>query len=203
MSEPKPIFRTSQDEVWKKLSEEISGQFVPGKTRKGGKCVAKTDDWTVTLDTHRVDTQHDHIVYTRLRAPYVNKDGFNFLIYRQSFFASIEKMFGLQDIEIGDPDFDNKYIIQGNNVEKVKKLFSNPKIRTIIQTEPTFYGEIRPDDGWFHDEFPDGVDELYCLVEDEITNLDELKSLFELFAEILNTLCHIGSAYECDPQIEL
>lgn len=203
MSESKPIFRTSQDEVWKKLSEELAGQFIPGETGKGGKCVAKADDWTVTLDTYRVDTQHDHFVYTRLRAPYVNKDGFCFLIYRQSFFATIEKMLGLQDIEIGDPDFDTKYIIQGNNVEKVKQLFSNPKIRQIIQTEPTFYGEVRPDDGWFHDEFPDGVDELYCLIEGEITDLNVLKSLFELFAEILNTLCHIGSAYENDPHIEL
>lgn len=203
MSEKKLIFRTSQDEVWQKLSVEIAGTFVPGETRKGGKCVAKVGEWTVSLDTYRVDTQHDHAAYTRLRAPYINKDGFYFLIYRQSFFTAIEKLFGMQDVVVGDPDFDKQYIIQGNNEEKVKRLFSNPKIRQIIQTAPTFYGEVRPDDGWFHDEFPDGVDELYCLIEEEITDVERLKSLYELFAEILNTLCHLGSAYECDPQIDL
>ncbi|MBN2328335.1 MAG: DUF3137 domain-containing protein [Candidatus Omnitrophica bacterium] len=199
----KPIFRTSQDEVWEQLSREIQGRFIEGETSKGGKVTAKVGEWTVTLDLYCVDTHHNHIVYTRMRAPFVNKDGFRFLIYRQTYFTAIEKYFGLQDIETGNPDFDKNYVIQGNNEEKVKQLFSNAKIREIIHSLPVFYGQVRNDDGWFHEEFPEGVDELYCLVEEKLTDIKKLKDMFELFSEILNTLCHIGSAYEKDPNIDI
>jgi hypothetical protein len=36
-----------------------------------------------------------------------------------------------------------------------------------------------------------------------IIDVDRLESLCYLFAEILNSLCHIGSAYENDPNLEL
>ncbi|HBO44212.1 MAG TPA: DUF3137 domain-containing protein, partial [Planctomycetaceae bacterium] len=51
--------------------------------------------------------------------------------------------------------------------------------------------------------FPEGVDELWFQVIGVITDIDRLKSLYYLFAETLNHLCHIGSAYEDDPKLEL
>lgn len=62
---------------------------------------------------------------------------------------------------------------------------------------------MKDDEGWFGATFPEGVDELYFQVLGVIRDLDRLKSLFDLFAEILNELCHIGSAYENDPNITL
>ena len=50
--------------------------------------------------------------------------------------------------------------------------------------------------------FP-GVDELYFSVVGVIKDAERLKSLYYLFAEVLNQLCHIGSAYENDPQLEI
>jgi hypothetical protein len=47
------------------------------------------------------------------------------------------------------------------------------------------------------------VDELRFIVAGVITDIDRLKSLYELFAEALHQLCHIGSAYEDDPQLVL
>ncbi|MBI1389683.1 MAG: DUF3137 domain-containing protein [bacterium] len=201
MSLLKSIFRPSKDEIWKKLSDEMKANFVPGQTSRGGKVVAKVGEWTVTLDLHRVDTQHDHVVYTRLRAPFANKDGFRFLIYRQTLFSAVAKAFGMQDIDVGFTEFDRHYVIQGNDAAKVKALFASQSVRGAISAYPEFYGEVRNDDGWFHDEFPEGVDELYCLIEGEIVDPDKLKGLFDLFAELLNQLCHADAAYEDDPEL--
>ncbi len=55
----------------------------------------------------------------------------------------------------------------------------------------------------FGSDFPDGVDELYFNVAGVIKDTQRLKQIFELFAEVLNHLCHIGSAYEDDPGMEL
>ncbi|MFB3786078.1 MAG: DUF3137 domain-containing protein [bacterium] len=203
MSLLKKLFGPSRDEVWRQLSREIGGQFQEGNTWKGGKVTAKTGEWTVTLDTCRIDSQYDHIVYTRLRAPYLNKDGFRFRIYRRGLFTAIEKMFGLQDVVVGYPLFDRDFVIQGNSEEKLKALFSNAWIRDWIEEQPSIFLEVRDDEGYFREAFPEGVDELVCLLEDPVMNRDQLKSLFDLFSETLNHLCHIGSAYENDPRLEL
>jgi hypothetical protein len=47
------------------------------------------------------------------------------------------------------------------------------------------------------------VGDLYFQVGGVIRDVEALKGLFDLVAEILNTLCHIGSAYDNDPQITL
>ena len=62
---------------------------------------------------------------------------------------------------------------------------------------------VRDDEGWFSKSFPEGVDELYFQVAYIIKDVDQLKSLYELFAVTLNQLCHIDSAYENDPEVVL
>ncbi|MDX9754081.1 MAG: DUF3137 domain-containing protein [bacterium] len=196
-------FGASKDEVWKQFSEQISGEFQEGTTWKGGKVTAKADHWTVTLDTYRIDTQHNHHIFTRLRAPYVNKDGFRFCIYKETLLEDIKKILGMQDIVIGTPDFDEYYIIQASDEEKAKRLFSSETLREKIKPHPDLYMEVKNDDGYFSETFPEGVDELLCLIEGEITQIDQLNALYDLFAEVLNTLCHLGSAYEDDPNLSV
>jgi len=109
----------------------------------------------------------------------------------------------MQDIEIGVPSFNERFIIKGNNVLKVKELLSNTRIIQLIEMQADIYFAVKDDDGWFHKAFPEGVDELYFQVVGVIRDLERLKSLYELFAEILNQLCNIGSAYKADPRIDL
>jgi hypothetical protein len=47
------------------------------------------------------------------------------------------------------------------------------------------------------------VDELCFTRVGVMKDLDQLRGLFELFAESLHQLCHMGSAYEDDPQVAL
>jgi hypothetical protein len=47
------------------------------------------------------------------------------------------------------------------------------------------------------------VDELYFQAVEVIKDMERLKSLFDLLAEILNQLCLIGSAYQDNPGFDL
>src|SRR5271157_1179847 len=76
-------FGPSKDEVWRQLSQEIGAQFVEGGLLKGNRVQAHCGTWTVTLDAHTVSTGHTNVIYTRMRAPYVNPEGFRFTIYRK------------------------------------------------------------------------------------------------------------------------
>ena len=95
-----------------------------------------------------------------MRAPYVNPEGFRFTIYRKSLFSDLGKLLGMQDIEVGDPEFDEAFIIKGNDESKVRDLFANPKIRQMIQDQPKIRLEVKDSEGWFGPKFPEDVDEL-------------------------------------------
>jgi hypothetical protein len=199
-------FGPSKEDIWKQLATEIRANYVQGGW-SGGKVQAQHGEWTITLEAF-TDVQIVNDVpisseYTRMRAPYVNRDGFRFNIYRKQLFSDFGKWMGMQDVEVGHREFDEAFIIQGNDDKKLRALFGNATIRELIQAQSTIGLSVRPDQGWFSRIFPEGVDELYFLVSGVIKDVDRLKSLFDLFGVTLDHLCQIGSAYERDPGVTL
>jgi len=197
------MFGASKDEIWRQLCNEIGADFVEGGFWRGSKVLARVKEWTITLDTHTVSHGKSSTTYTRMRAPYVNPDEFRFTIYRKGFFSGLGKMLGMQDVEVGHQEFDDAFIIKGNSESKLRALFANPRIRQLIEAQPSIHLEVKNDEGWFGPAFPDGVDELYFQVVGVVKDVERLKSVFDLFSEVLNHLCHIGSAYKTDPNLAL
>jgi hypothetical protein len=197
------LFGPSQDEIWRKLAAEIGAAFVDGGMWKGDEVRAQVGEWTVTLDTFTVSTGQSHVTFTRMRAPYVNPDGFRFAIYRKGFFSELGKTLGMQDLEVGIPDFDEAFIIKGNDENKVRALFGDPAVRELIAAQPEIHLEVKDDEGYFGPSFPATVDELVFKVMGVIRDVDRLKALFDLFAAVLHQLCHMGAAYESDPNLAL
>jgi hypothetical protein len=197
------MFGPSQREIWQQLSAETGAQFVQGNFLKGDKVQAAHGQWTVTLDKYVVSTGKVTVIYTRMRAPYVNPDGFRFKVYRKGVFSDLGKLFGMQDVEVGHPEFDRDFIITGTDEGKLRQLFANAKIRGLIAGQKDINFSVRDDEGWFGATFPEGVDELVFLVVGLIKDVDRLKHLYDLFAETLDELCRIGSAYQSDPGVQL
>ena len=110
----------------------------------------------------------------------------------------------MQDVCVGYSEFDEAFIIKGNNEWKLRQLFSNAKIRQLISAQPDirFFVNNRHGGVWGKS-LPKGVDELYFEVVGAIKEVDRLKLLYELFSETLDELCRMGSAYEDDPQVKL
>ena len=73
----------------------------------------------------------------------------------------------------------------------------------MIEAQPSIHLYGTKAGGGFVPSFPEVVDELYFEVFGVIRDVERLKSIYELFAETLNQLCHIGSAYEDDPKLVL
>jgi hypothetical protein len=197
------VFGRSKEEIWSQLSREIGAEYDEGGLFKTGTMVLSHRQWEITLDTYAVHTGKSTIVYTRMRAPYVNRDGFRFNIYRRNVFSGIGKLFGVQDIELGDAFFDDQFIIQGEPEHLVRSLLTNGKIRQSIQDQKDIHFEIKDDEGLFRKSFPEGVDMLYFQVVGVIKDRERLKSLFDLFSLVLDQLCRLGSAYETDPGVRL
>jgi hypothetical protein len=196
-------FGPSKDEVWRELSREIGAEFVAGGLWKGTRVQAHVKPWTITLDTHTVSSGESQSVYTRMRAPYVNPEGFRFKIYRKGVFSDLGKLMGMQDIEIGVPEFDEAFVIQGNDEWRLQKLFGSPEVRRLVEAQDKIRMEVKDSEGWFGPKFPEHVDELHFQVPGVIKDTQRLKSLFDLFAAVLEQLCQIGSAYKQAPGVSL
>ena len=196
MSRLRELFRPQKKIIWKKLCEEIGADFVPGRGVLGHDSIqAYHKNWVIIIDTFK----RGKATFTRIRAPYVNRDSFYFRIYRDNIAYKIGKMAGLQDLKVGHQKFDKDFIIQGNDEEKLKHLFDNDLIRDLISWQPRIDLKIDVDETWMTDPFGEGVSELSFSVHGIISDLQRLKDLYSLFSELLNQLCHIGSAYEDDP----
>ncbi|MCZ7645787.1 MAG: DUF3137 domain-containing protein [Planctomycetota bacterium] len=193
------LFPPKPQGVWRQLSERVGGRFLDGGLWKGDKVEVDFRQWVITLDTYTVSTGQFSSTYTRLRAPYCNAEGFRFKVYRKSVFTGLGKLLGLQDLEIGDPFFDEAFVIQANDAPRVRELLANERVRALIAAQPSILFSVQDDEGWFGRTFPDGVDELYFTTVGVIKDVERLQQLFELFAEVLDELCRMGSAYEDNP----
>jgi hypothetical protein len=112
-------------------------------------------------------------------------------------------LLGMQDIEVGDSEFDEAFIIQGTDEAKVQNFLGDPKLRTMIAAQPQIRLTVNNSEGWFGPTFPDDVDELHFQVVGVIHDVERLKGLFDLFAEVLDRLCRIGSGREEDSGVTL
>ena len=140
------LFGPSRDEIWQQFATAVGGSFSEGGLWNGGKVEATHGQWTVVLDTYTVSTGKSSITYTRMRAPYVNPDGFQFNIYRQGIFSNLGKKLGMQDVTVGYSQFDEDFIIKGNSEEKLRRLFANRRIRELISAQPGINFSVRDDE---------------------------------------------------------
>jgi hypothetical protein len=214
------LFGPSREEVWTELCRQIGAEYVNGGFWKGDMLKAQVGPWTVVLDTYTQQsggtpggftpgvggapgvfmpgqpaTSHS---YTRLRAPYLYRDSFQFALYRRNILTDIGKLFGMQDIRTGDHQFDEVFVVKANNEDRAPELLSDDRLRHMLLQAPHIDFRVVDDEGFFGPSFPENVDELR-LVCGEVRDVERLRLFFDLFAETLHQLCVIGSAEEASP----
>ena len=116
---------------------------------------------------------------TTLTAPVTATGDFEFAIHPQHITDGIGKFFGMQDVVIGYPDFDEKLIIRTNNAAKVKAVFAEDAIREQCLSLPDFTFELR------HDPDVEGGHMLQLVIEEGITQVAVLRSIYHAFYEVL------------------
>ncbi|KAB3526332.1 DUF3137 domain-containing protein [Alkaliphilus serpentinus] len=195
------LFGPSKNDVWKQFADEIGGEFLEGSIFKPSMVQVAFRGWNITLDTYTVSHGKSSTTYTRIRAPFVSTQGFHFKIYKKGLFSDLGKMLGMQDIITGNEDFDENYIIKGNNEELVKGLFSSVEIRTLIEEQPKMTLEIKDSEGFFK-KTPEGVDLLHFQEVGVIKDIERLKRLFMMFSIVISELVDIGAATYEDPKVD-
>jgi hypothetical protein len=196
---PQPLLRElfgpSRDEIWRQLASEIDANYVEGDFWKRGKVQMSHAGWLITLE------EHGKYHHTRMRAPFLNPGGFRFTVYRKGIFTDLGKYLGMQDVQVGHPDFDRDFVIKGTDDTKLRQIFGNARIRELIVAQPRIHFEVKDGHGIFErslfaEKPPKDLDVLEFEVDSrpKIKDKEHLRLLFDLFAETLDELCRMGTA---------
>lgn len=197
------LFGSSRKDIWRKLSAELDARYTEGTWRKSDRIEVEQGSWTITLDTYTVMANNMPLLFTRLRAPFANRERLRMRIYRSSIFSGIGKWFGMQDIEVGSLQFDKDFIVQGSDEHMVRRFCGREELRRAMQEQKSFDLSVKDDEGWFGPRYPPGTDVLSVTVTGHLTDTERIRALFDLFSEALDQLCAIGAAYEDRPGLAL
>jgi hypothetical protein len=208
-----------QEAAWQQLATEVGGELVT-RGERGRRflgrhlqlaVIAKAGTSPIALDL-KMEAGSDVTpswLVTRIRAPYVARNAFSFSVKRVrarlsdgAVLHGMARLAGRHKVEPGDLGFDSDFLITANDADKVRALLADPRIRDLIQSQPSLdISTARP--GWrLFKKSSQRLSVLRFEEEGVITDVQRLKSLFELFHETLNQLCQIGAASQEEPSPE-
>ena len=179
-------FGLDRAEIWTRMSRELGGRFVEGGHWRSDEVRVEHGPWVVVLDTFfnpASKTSH-----SRMRALCANPGDLRFSISRSGFLTELAKRFGLQDLEVGDPEFDREFLVRGNQSEAIRKLLSDRELRARLRAQPAVHFSLHPLAWGSRSGYPAGTCELAFLTGGLLRDIERAKELFELLAATLDLL---------------
>jgi len=111
-------------DTWEKFASDsglnVTFKGLTGMPKIGG----KYRDFDYVLETVTEGYGEDSITYTVITLKSKKLSGYHLHIYQESFLSKIGKMFGGQDIQIGNEEFDTSFIIKSQTPDKIHKLLT-------------------------------------------------------------------------------
>jgi len=133
---------------------------------------------------------------TTVVLPFQGADQFVFSVFHQKGGWSLGKLFGLQDIEIGDAEFDGKFIVQASQKFKVVELFGDLTLRDqLLAQEGALELKIVADAKSVSPEWPVPSDHRVLLYTQDtiIDDFTRLKSVYSLMIGVLERIRAVGA----------
>ena len=179
--------------AWRTLADQIGGEYAGRRHQRPDTVQLRHGDCIITLDAM------DGSRGTRMRAPFVNPSDFKFMIYDEGLLGLLgKKLVLLQDLEVGHPEIDRRFMVQSARPEAVRDLFRNERVRDRVWRYVTDGSSFVPgltwkvrfgisdDDGLLGGAYAPEVDVLQFETVSKITDVERLVGLFELFKVILD-----------------
>jgi len=171
----------SEEEIWSQLQEDVKDDipFVDNY-----EVVVKQQDTTVQISIE-IDFgggfESGFESTTFVSQLYLAKP-FHFLLQREGFLVEVGKLLGMEDVEIGDLEFDERVRIKTNDVDRIKQVLHGQENKTFIQSWESYELSLSSD-----------TDDPHILVfklqlEEAIVNPTELRTYYHVFRSLLKEI---------------
>jgi hypothetical protein len=188
------IFGKDYTSIWQQFAKEKGGTYLP---ISGDRVQYKYKGFTITFDAYIhyvvVGGSSYEYEYTRGQVEFICPDNFKLLITQQGLIDNISKLFGMQDIQIGNKQFDKKFIVKSDDESKTLLLLSNNSItKSLQELEPVRF-DITDGEGLWDEKPVAGNFMLYFVLKEKIKHIEQLNKMYSLFSETIDTLIKLNS----------
>jgi hypothetical protein len=164
----------NDNEVWQSLAADLA------KDDFSFNAVLQKDGITtvLTIDVDPGSGFSGGYAFTSFATKITNSTGFKFALHHEDFLDEVGKLFGMQDVVIGYPEFDKKVVVKTNDEKQVKAFFADDRLRMPWQSLRSFNLHTSG-----HTDEEAGI-QLKLDIEDAVTNVEELRSLYNAFYSV-------------------
>ena len=128
------------DESWSNVARRLRLNFQPGSLMLDRYMTGTIDGFGIAVQTITRGSGKHSSKYTMYRLTFPQTLPARFSVTKQGFVSGITKAFGAQDIEVGDPMFDNLFMIKGRNPSEVISFLTRERRRAIQIHTPLLDG---------------------------------------------------------------
>jgi len=123
------------NEAWQEAARQLDGTFAPGELgwfRDDNPVVGATVQGIAVEASIRVQgSGKNKRIYTRLTAPATAPREKELRVYTEGVFSGLARAVGFQDVPVGDPDFDQAYMVKASD-EAFARAWLNRVVRKRI-----------------------------------------------------------------------
>lgn len=183
--------------VWRNFADEKGGETV--ESREGSELVELSIpvpgiEATVTFTpvVHQGRKKHRG---TTAMLPFEPDDAFIFAIQTEKWIDQVGKAFGLQDVQVQDQLFDSQFLIQGNEEQKIRSLFTDLRLRELLLLQPPSQLRVITDSSQFDPEWfvPEGLHTIVYRQDALLEKIDQLQNVYDILTCTLQQLGALGS----------
>jgi len=191
--------------VWMEFAEEHQGSYDDGQKLFVMRVPMTGKPWSITYHMHQKGVGGAVSDSSSAFLPFKAKGAFSFDLHNRSLVGDASKVFGAQDIEIGEPEFDREYIIKGSDEGVVKKIFASERIQELIKLQPHIKLFIQDEAKELaeHGSVPPGIHVLAFKDKAAINSYERLSLVHDLMLATLDEMlaCDLASAQ--DPNFDI
>ena len=127
-------------ETWSAVARDLHLLYDPGGAFRGRSLSGRHRENDILVDTFTRSSGKSSTTYTRYRVRYPRPLGLGLKLAREGFFSGVSKVFGAQDIQIGDATFDQGVMVKGDDPARVVRFLTLARRARIQRALMSFSG---------------------------------------------------------------
>ena len=116
---------------WAKAAKKLHLKFSPGTLFSSGRIHGRHKGHNISISTFTRSSGKSSTTYMKYIITYNKKIPAVFTLTKQSFIHGLGKLFGMQDVELGDSSFDDNVLVHGKNPAAIARFLTAPRRKHI------------------------------------------------------------------------
>ena len=200
------IFEPENKGNWQKLASVIGGDFIDGGFGNSDKVILNYRKTKIILDTYTVHSGLS-LTYSRLRCSFVSKNGITFEICTKRKQNYLNDLFGNKKTKTGNTEFDSNIYCRSKHLKSFMRFLDSKilqeKYFSVLQNSDVEVF-VRENTRFFSLNHTPPIMSNWITLEQlgRESNIEILKSWFNLCKITLDRLIEIGEAEDVSPEIQ-